>query len=735
MQKASFDILIVDDNRDLAQNMQDVCDAQGYGTAVAFDGRSAIELGRQREFDLVLIDIRLPDMDGLMLQEQLSALTPAEYVIITGYSSVESAVAAVNRRQIVGYKTKPVDLDHLLALIHQILERRQAEEELKNYREHLEEVVKERTAALQQEIEERKRTEVELRQAKEAALEALQTAEAANKLKSQFLANMSHDIRTPLNAVLGFAQILKERLGDFPQYQTYIHRIMEGGRTLLHLIDDILDLSRIEAGQMDIRPEAVNLPAVLNEIQQMFALKTEKKRIQLSTQISPDTPRTVLLDGNRLRQILMNLVGNAIKFTEKGSVTVRVGVCSHRFSDKERSDKSLTTNLLFEIEDTGIGIPQADQARIFEAFQQHAPEISGGTGLGLAITKRLVELMHGSIAVESTVNAGSLFRVLLPVTEIVALKEEGTARTELEQIYFHGATILLVEDDAANREVICAYLASCDLRLIEAKNGQEALQMLTPGYRLSESPLNPPVNGGKHENVTEASFPPLAGGTQGGQEKPIPVRGAEAGFRPDLILMDIRMPVMDGYDATQRLKADPELRAIPVVALTAYAIKEQKAQYQDIYDAYLSKPISKHDLIATLARFLPHTKVAVTSGAEEQETPYTSPDQDRVLGPPIMLADLRDYAAQTGPFPQALLDALRGELLPRHNEICEIMSVDEMIGFAEAIITAGDAFTIPPLKAYGEELRRALQVFDVFNMKRLLAVFPELIAIMTDRPA
>ena len=701
MQKASFDILIVDDNRDLAQNIQDVFDAQGYGTAIAFDGRSAIELCRQREFDLVLIDIQLPDMDGLRLQEQLAELTPAEYLIITGHSSVESAVAVVNRRQILGYETKPVDLDHLRALIHQISERKQAEEELKKHREHLEELVKERTAALQQEIEEHKRTETTLRHAQVTALEALQTAETANQLKSQFLANMSHDIRTPMNSVIGFAEILQERLRGFPQYHSYLDGILDGGRTLLHLIDEILDLARIEAGQLDIRPEAVNLPAVLYEMQQMFALKAGKKGIQLTTQISPDTPRTVLLDGNRLRQILMNLVGNAVKFTEKGSVTLRV-TCQECKSEAFACQSSALT-LLFEIEDTGIGIPQDEQARIFEAFQQHAPEIPGGTGLGLAITKRLVELMHGTIAVESKVNAGARFRVLLTATEIAALAEDGTAGKELEQIHFHGATILLVEDDAGNREVVRAYLTSYDLHLIEAENGQEAIQMLTPG----SAGVSP-------------AFPSR--------------EGSGVGFRPDLILMDIRMPVMDGYAATQRLKTDPELRAIPVVALTAYALKEQKEKYQDIYDAYLSKPISRHDLIATLAKFLPHTKAPGTKRGQEMRIPSLTGAQEGVEAR-NMLEKLKDYAAQTGPFPQALLDTLRVELLPKHKEISEVMSLERMIGFAEAIITVGDAFTNPPLKAYGEELLRALKVFDVITMKRLLAVFPEFVALMTDRPA
>jgi len=972
MDKKPFEILIVDDNRDLAQNIQDILDENGYGTAIAFDGRSAIELGRQKKFDLVLVDIKLPDMDGLMLQEQLSELMQAEYLIITGHGSVESAAAAVSKRQIVGYETKPVDIDHLLALIHQISERKQAEdalreseekfriiseqslmgiliaqsnrieyinqtyadvfgysveemlewqledsvkaihpedrvfaleqlekkqtgnkdivihyqyrgikksgetiwvdnfsrsivykggpadlitivditdlkqaeealrkseerfalavqgandgiwdwdiqnnslywsprlkellgyaddeldidfetfesllhpddrehtgaaiethlkdrglydveqrlrtksseyrwfrargqalwdeagnpvrmvgstsditerkrmeEELRNYHEHLEELVKERTAALQQEIEERKRTEVELRHAKEAALYALRAAEAANKLKSEFLANMSHDIRTPLNAVLGFAEILKERLRGFPQYHSFLDGIMDGGRTLLHLINDILDLSRIEAGRLEIRPKAVNLPAVLTEVQYMFSSKVRRKGIRLESHISPDTPDTVLLDGNRLRQILVNLVGNAVKFTEKGNVSLRVyelnelnELDNSRAPKTQKLKNSKTQKLCFEVRDTGIGIPQNEQERMFEPFQQHDPRSPGGTGLGLAITKRLVELMQGSISVESTVNEGTVFRVLLPAARIAVTEEEGTAGKDaaIVNIQFHGSTILLAEDNAPNREVVRTYVASHDLRLIEAENGQEALQMLKHGSAGIDSPL---------EAGRGVSFPSR--------------EGPGVGFRPDLILMDIGMPVMDGYEATQRIKADPELREIPVVALTGYAVKEQKEKYQDLYDAYLSKPISKRDLIATLAEFLPHTKSPGKKRGKEESIPPLRGVQGGVEER-SMLEELKDYAAHTGTFPQALLDKLHVELLTRHTEISEVMSLNGMIAFAEAITTVADAFTIPPLKTYGEELLRYTRASNILNMKRLFALFPEIVEIIS----
>jgi PAS domain S-box-containing protein len=515
-------------------------------------------------------------------------------------------------------------------------------------------------------------------EAQKVAEEALLAAESANRAKSEFLANMSHEIRTPMNAILGFSEILKEHLRDAPQYKEYLKAITESGHNLLHLLNDILDLSTIEAGRMEIRPEVVHPEIIINEIYHIFSLKAKEKNLHLTLQISPDTPTNVLLDGTRLRQVLVNLVGNAIKFTRAGGVSVSVKTVP------QENPVSDMVALLFEIHDTGIGISEEDCQRIFDMFQQAGqhPQDFGGTGLGLAISKRLVELMHGSISVESTVNEGTVFRVLLPRTRVVGNEENIITEKEYnnEQIQFHKATILLVDDNASNREVIRAYLILQDLHLVEAENGQEALQIL------------------KY-------------------------------LRPDLILMDIQMSIMSGDEATQAIKLDPELKMIPVVALTSYTMEAQREQFKQIYDACLSKPISKSGLMAILAEFLPHTKISLKRG--EKENSFSHVPEDPVSEQRGMLEDLKDYVAQAGPFPQELLNKLQHELLPRHMQISEVMSVDEIMEFSEAIIAEGELFTIPLLKNYGEELLHSIKIFDIINMKRLLIRFPEIVEIIS----
>ncbi|MCK5525410.1 MAG: PAS domain S-box protein [Thiomargarita sp.] len=252
-----------------------------------------------------------------------------------------------------------------------------------------------------EDINVRKRAEKAMKQAKEAA-------ESANRAKSEFLANMSHEIRTPLNTIVGFSELLSEQTSD-KKHLNHIDAIKTAGETLLTLINDILDLSKIEVGQLDILYKMVNPHVIFNEIQQFFAVKIAEKNIDFIVEIDKELPQTLLLDETRLRQVLFNLIGNAIKFTDKGYVKLHANkIC------KEKYCKNV--DLIFSVIDTGIGIPEERQDIIFETFQQQDGKSTRkyeGTGLGLAITKRLVEMMNGTISVKSTVGVGSIFEIIL----------------------------------------------------------------------------------------------------------------------------------------------------------------------------------------------------------------------------------------------------------------------------------------------------------------------------------
>ncbi len=696
-------ILIVEDERIIAKGIKQQVQQLGYDVSgLVASGEAAIEHAGEYHPDMALIDIYLAGaMDGIEAAKQLQSRFGIPILYLTALTDNETLQRA-KITEPAAYIIKPVQDRELHIAIEIALYKHKTEHELRQHREYLEELIEERTAKLQQEIEVRKAVEARLYQAK---LEA----ERANRLKSAFLANMSHDIRTPMNAIMGFSEILKDRLRDFPQYETYLNGIIRGGESLLRLIDDILDLSKIEANRLDLQPDTIHLHSFLAEIRQMFSIEASQKGLHWDIRISPDVPAAAQLDGDRLRQILVNLVDNAMKFTEKGGVTLRVEVKGQRAEVKgeEQEEKTfdpspLTFNLQFEISDTGIGISVEDLDQIFEAFSQakHAAQSSGGTGLGLAITKRLVEMMNGSIAVESEIKKGTVFRVVLHDVSIAKAEAEAervAGKDEVREIgKFHGATLLLVEDNDSNRAVIRELLALYDFLIIEAENGQAALQKLQLRY-------------------------------------------------PDIILMDIHMPMMDGNTATREIRKIEEQNQAssrtPIIALTAYALKQQRDEYQELYDAYLVKPISKDKLLTTLSRFLPHT---TKPGRCEADSPSTEAIPIEFDGLRTGIASslksaqeeyceaLKAHMTHIETIPQPLFEALHDDLLSRHREVSGVMSADGLIAFSNAVIEVADSFEIPPLKAYGEALRDSVTVFNILRMKQLLAQFPEIVEIITN---
>jgi PAS domain S-box-containing protein len=408
----------------------------------------------------------------------------------------------------------------------------------------------------------------DLRLASEKAHRLAQQAENANHTKSLFLANMSHEIRTPMNAILGFAQVLERdaRLG--PGQLDNVRAIIRGGDHLLSLINDVLDMSKIEAGRTNLTSSSFSLHRLFVDLQMSFRARSREKGVNFSVNGLQDLPERVVGDEGKLRQILLNLVGNAFKFTDEGQVHVNAWL-----RRKPQSDRGLLLEV--EVSDTGSGIALEDQGRLFQPFVQVGSGArSGGTGLGLAITRKFVELMGGQIWVSSTLGDGSVFRF------VVQLKSYGAGRSEAPVEHRvvglipgdRSPRLLVVDDVEDNREMLSQLLGPLGFEVMLAESGKEALERVDA-------------------------------------------------IQPDAILMDMRMPELDGWESTARLKACPERQAIPVVAVTAGAFEEDERRAIDAgADAYVRKPFRQDELLAVLGRLL-----GLEFRYEEEERPV--PDE------------------------------------------------------------------------------------------------------------
>lgn len=503
----------------------------------------------------------------------------------------------------------------------------------------LEEQVSERTRQLQE-------SESNLRQAKDLA-------EAANRAKSTFLANMSHELRTPLNAILGFTQIINRQRNLPNDVQENLGVIMRSGEHLLTLINQVLDLSKIEAGRITLNEKDFDLHRLLSDVEGMFTLKADDHRLRLVFIKSADLPKYIRTDEVKLRQVLINLINNALKFTEEGGVTVRakmIGASKSSVQNREgvtssgisrRGNPESLSTLQFEVEDTGNGIAPEEMNLLFEAFAQteSGRQAKEGTGLGLPISRKFVQLMGGDITVNSRMGHGTTFAFDIQVQRVDSLDEQKTiARRHVLALEPDQPTyrILVVDDIDNNRQLLVKLFEPLGFEIREAGNGQEAV------------------------NLCES-------------------------FKPHLIWMDMRMPVMDGLEATRRIKLTPQGKATVIIALTASSLEEERSIILEAgCDEFMRKPFRDEDIFELMQR-----RLGVRFVYEEYEAETATQADREKLSTEELTADIKSLSPEIR---QRLIESI---------ELGDIQLIDQALA---------DVETRSP--ALAEEMTRLAHQFD-----------------------